>query len=65
MARVLFMMPESVDLLLTKEEVREYDDNDLLHLIAVTDAIMFKRSLTDTEKHNFWLVIDERRERQQ
>lgn len=66
MARVLFMIPrpESVaDPLLTKEDVRQYHDNDLLQLIALTDAVMYKRPLTDNEKHNFWLAIDERRER--
>jgi hypothetical protein len=65
MARVLFMMPQTeiVDPLLTKEEIRGYHDSDLLQLIALTDAVMYTRPLTDTEKHNFWLVIDERRDR--
>lgn len=71
MAKVLFIMPrpESVDLLLatdpllTKQEIRQYHDNDLLQLIALTDAVMYKRPLTDNEKHNFWLAIDEQRER--
>jgi hypothetical protein len=38
-------------------------DADLVQLIARTDAIMFKRSLTDHEKYNFWLAVDERRAR--
>lgn len=67
MAKVLFMMPrpqeEEISPRLTKQDVRQYHDNDLLQVIVFTDWIMYKRPLTDNEKHNFWLVIDERRER--
>jgi hypothetical protein len=64
MAKVLFMMDRrSEDLLMSKQQVQQMSDNDLVQLIAFTDAIMFKRCLTDNEKHNFWLVIDEKRAR--
>lgn len=66
MAKVLLMMPrlETPDPLLTKEEIRQYRDSDLLQLIAFTDAVMYKRPLTDIERHNFWLAIDERKHRE-
>jgi hypothetical protein len=62
---LMLLMPqaESVDPLLTREDIRGYHDNDLLQLIAFTDAVMYKRLLTEKEKHNFWLAIDERRAR--
>jgi hypothetical protein len=67
MAKVLFMMPTSQpateDQPLKKEDLRHYPDADLLFVIALTDALMFQRPLTEIEKHNFWLVMDERRER--
>jgi hypothetical protein len=63
MSKVLFMMERPLDPILTKEELRHYHDGDLLQLMALTDAIMYKRPLTDNEKHNFWLVVEERNER--
>jgi hypothetical protein len=67
MAKVLFVMLQSepeTDLLLTKKEIRQYHDNDLLQLIRLTDSVMSLRPLTDNEITNFWLAIDERRERE-
>jgi hypothetical protein len=64
MAKILFMMdrPQAY-LVMSKQQVSQMSDADLVQLIARTDAIMFKRSLTDHEKHNFWLAVDERRAR--
>jgi hypothetical protein len=50
---------------LTKEEVRHFHDNDLLQVIVLTDTVMCRRLLTDIEISNFWLVIEERRQRVQ
>jgi hypothetical protein len=50
---------------LTQEEVRHFRDYDLVQAIICTDHIVYQRPLTDTEIHNFWLVIDERRQRAQ
>jgi hypothetical protein len=50
---------------LTKEEVRHFRDYDLVQAIICTDAIMYQRPLTDTEVSNFWLLIDEKRQRAQ
>lgn len=47
-----------------KDEVRNLHDDDLLHVIVLTDTIMYRRLLTDNEISNFWLVIDERRDRE-
>jgi hypothetical protein len=65
MPKVLFMMErrEDKDLLISRQRVSQMSDADLVQVIAWTDAIMFKRPLSDTEKYNFWLVIDERRAR--
>jgi hypothetical protein len=50
---------------LTQEAVRHFRDADLLQVIVLTDATMYRRLLTDNEIANFWLVIDERRQRAQ
>jgi hypothetical protein len=65
--RVILQMPSFPEehQPLKRADLRQYDDTDLLLEIAWTDAVMFRRELTDVEKHNFWLVIDERRSRQQ
>lgn len=63
MAKVLFQFPPSGPRL-TREEVRQLSDADLLQVIAFTDGLMHHRSLTDNEIENFWLVFDERRGRE-
>jgi hypothetical protein len=52
-----------LDPLITSEEIRAFHMNDLLLLIALTDAMMFQRPLTENEVHNFWLAVDERQQR--